>query len=272
MVALRDRLNWFETLPLFGRRVLVTRTMDQAGMLSRELAALGALPIEIPTIEVRPLDDYTELDLHLDSVAAFDWIVFSSASAVRAVRRRLEATGQDVRALHGVKLAAIGPATSSALTDIDVRPDLVPDTATSAGLSSALAGVGISGSRILLPRADIATRELPERLASYGAAVQEVEAYRTVPSGTSRGAVRDAIGAGLDAATFTSASTVRNLVRLLDGDTRKLANTVIACIGPVTAAAAGELGLNVDIVAPAPTIDCLVQELAEHFAKDTTRR
>ena len=272
VVGLRERLNWFETLPLLGRRVLVTRSRNQAGVLSKRLAEVGAIPIEIPTIEVRPPHDYSDLDDALAKVSEFDWIVFASANAVRAVFDRLRAAGRDSRSLHGVRVAAIGPATADVIRGDGIAADLVPETATSEGLSEALSyyvrGLGratedVSGSRILLPRTDIATGDLPEMLRTMGAEVTQVTAYRTVTPEESRDRLAEAVRAGIDVATFTSSSTVRNLLRMLDDGAGSLAGVKIACIGPTTASTASRFGLKVDIVAKTPTIRGLVEALTE---------
>ena len=265
VVSLEDRLNWFEALPLLGRRVLVTRTRNQAGLLSQRLLDLGAIPIEIPTIEVRPPQDYEALDSACSELSAFDWVVFASSNAVHAVFERLRASGLDSRAFHGVKVAAVGPATGKVLEGYGIVADLVPPTATSTGLANALVESGLHGSRILLPRADIATRELPNMLVAQGADISEVTAYRTVMPEGSREEAIAALKAGVDVATFTSSSTVRNLLRLLDDSAESLAETKIACIGPTTAATAGRLGLKVDIVANTPTIGGLTAALVEFF-------
>ena len=265
VVGLRERLNWFETLPLLGRRVLVTRSRNQAGVLSRRLAEVGAVPIEIPTIEVRPLHDYSDLDDALAKVSDFDWMVFASANSVRAVHDRLRAAGRDSRSLHGVQVAAIGPATADVIREYGIAADLVPATATSEGLSEALSNEDVSGSRILLPRADIATRDLPDMLQSLGAGVTQVTAYRTVTPEESRDRVAEAVRTGIDVATFTSSSTVRNLLKMLDDGTESLAGVTIACIGPTTAETASRFGLKVDIVAKTPTIRGLVEALIERL-------
>ena len=266
VARLHERLNWFEKLPLFGRRVLVTRTRAQSGALSARLAELGAYPLEIPTIEVCPLEDFDELDLCLRSSSEFDWIVFTSSNAVQAVCDRLLEIGLDTRAFYGTRVAVVGQATFSALLDRGVRADLAPDRATSRDLAAALVERGVSGSRILLPRSDIATTELPDKLRSGGASVREVDAYTTViPAGSSQ-AAKDAIRKGVDAVTFASSSSVTNLLRLLGGDVSPLAGATVACIGPVTAATAGRCGLKVDIVARSATIDSLADSLIECFA------
>ena len=265
VVRLGDRLNWFESLPLLGRRVLVTRTRNQAGTLSQRLSDLGALPIEIPTIEVRPLLDYTALDSACAELSAFDWVVFASSNAVHSVFERLRASRRDSRAFHGVRVGAIGPATGKVLEEYGILADLVPATATSTGLAEALVESGVRGSQILLPRADIAARELPDMLIEQGAVISEVTTYRTVIPGESREKAMEAVRVGVDVATFTSSSTVRNLLRLLDDGAASLANTRVACIGPTTAATAGRLGLKVDIVANTPTIGGLTAALSEFF-------
>ncbi len=265
VVGLSERLNWFETLPLLGRRVLVTRTRNQAGMLSRRLAELGAVPIEIPTISVRPPDDYTELDQALARISEFEWTVLTSANAVRAVHDRLSATGLDSRAFHGARVAAIGPATARAIGEFGISPDLVPTTATSRGLADALSTQVGAGSNVFLPRADIATRELPELLHELGINVTEATAYKTVIPAQSCERAVEAIRAGVDIVTFTSSSTVRNLLRILGSQAEPLSDVRVACIGPTTASTAGRLGLKVDIVANTPTIDGLAQALVEYF-------
>ena len=267
VARLRDALRWFETLPLFGRRVLVTRATEQAAGLSERLAALGALPVEIPTIRAAPLEDGSELDAALADLSRFDWIAFTSANAVRFVFDRLNALGADARALHPVLAAAIGRATASALSARGVSADFIPDRAGSEGMADGMARLGVSGARVLLPRSDLADSRLPDRLRRAGARVSEVIAYRTMMPESSRPALAEALEAGLDAAVFASASAAVNLAALLDGDVvRRMDSVAVACIGRAAAAAASELGLKVDIVAQAPSVDALAQELAARLA------
>ena len=266
VAGLHERLNWYEELPLFGRRIMVTRSRAQASGLSARLAELGAYPVEIPTIEIRPLEDFAELDSYLRRLSEFDWIAFTSANAVSSVCDRLMETGMDMRAFHPVKVAAVGRATSSALLKRGVRADLLPDRATSDGLASALAKSGVRGKRILLPRSAIATSEFPGSLRSGGAIVSEVDAYRTATPDGAMDALREAICRGVDAITFTSSSTVTNLLRLLDNDVSALSGVAVACIGPVTAATASDCGLKVDIVSKVAATDSLADALVEHFS------
>ena len=263
---LRGSLNWFETLPLFGRRVLITRAAGQAAELSERVAALGALPIEIPAIRPAPLEDNSELDAALSDLSRFDWIAFTSANAVRFVFDRLSAAGADARALHPVAAAAIGSATAAALSARGVSADFIPDRASSDALADGMARRGVSGARVLLPRSDLADGRLPERLRRAGAGVCEAVAYRTEAPESSRAALDEALEAGVDAVALASASAAVNLLALLDGDARRLNGVEIACIGRATAAAASELGLNVDIVANAPSADALALDLAARLA------
>ena len=187
VVRLRDRIGWFESLPLLGRRVLVTRARAQAGALSRRLAEMGALPVEAPMIEIRPPEDCSALDAALAEAPKFDWIVFASANAALAVRDRLEANGLDSRALGGVRVASIGGATAGALRGMGIVADLTPASTTASGLADALKAAGVSGKRALLPRSDIAPRRLPDALRAAGAEVTQVVAYQnTLPDSGAR--------------------------------------------------------------------------------------
>ncbi len=265
VVRLRDRLGWFEKLPLFGRRVLVTRAEEQAGTLARRLAELGAYPLEIPTVAIRYPVNNVELDAALQSVTGFDWIVFTSANAVGAVWRRLRAIGRDARCLYGVSVASIGAATTRRLGEIGIVPDLTPAQATASALASTLCARGVDGSSILLPRSDIAAPDLPAALLSRGANVHEVMAYRTVTPTSSVEKIVSALESGVDIVTFTSSSTVVNSIDMLGEDAHLLQNATVACIGPVSAATAGRYGLNVDIVAEIHNVDGLVEKLSEWF-------
>ncbi len=268
VVRLRERLRWFDNRPLWGKRVLVTRTRTQAGALSRLLDDRGAAAIELPTIETRPMDDYGDLDDALADLQGREWVVFTSTNAVQAVFDRLRALGLDSRALYGTRVAAIGPTTASDLEQRGIKPDFVPDRAVSEALAEGLIQQGVQGRRVLLPRADAGREALARSLREAGAAVDDVPVYRTVaPSGLDD-RLDDILDGGIDAATFTSSSTVRNLVRLLDGGLDRLSGVLVACIGPVTAATAREMGLEVGLVAREHTIPGLVDALEQHFARE----
>ena len=268
VVTMRDRLAWFDKRPLFGKRVLVTRTREQAGELSRLLSRQGAVPIELPTIEVTSLNDCGQLDQALGSLERYDWVVFASANAVDAVFARLAAMGLDSRAFGGVRVAAVGQATAAKLRAHGIEPDLVPSGYSARDLVDGFAGRDMKNTRVLLPRADIAPDTLPGGLAGLGAVVERVTAYRTATPASAHADAADALKNGVDVAIFTSSSTVTNLVGLLDGGADALSGVLIACIGPVTAETAGRMGLDVDIVAREHTVPGLVEALEEYLTVD----
>ena len=194
---------------------------------------------------------------------AYDWVVFTSVNGVEHFFSRLD-RGGDVRDLKGIRLAAIGPATAAALGSRGLKPDYVPPEYRAEAVIEGLLAKGIAGSRVLIPRALEAREVLPEKLAQAGAEVDVVTAYETVLEDTGTEDMKQMLSAGeIDIITFTSSSTVKNFAQLLDGmDLSSLAGSVtVACIGPVTADTARELGLSVDLVADDYTIPGLVQAL-----------
>lgn len=274
VVGLRDKLRWFEDRPLFGQRVVVTRSRSQASDLVAALADAGALPVEFPTIRVSPPSDgYAALDeainrLRASDVPYYDWVLFTSVNGVEQFFVRLGQAG-DVRDLRGIRLGAIGPATAAALTRRGLKLDFVPEEYRAEGIIEGLLGLGVAGQRVLIPRAREAREVLPEQLAAAGAEVDVVTAYETVPDTSGSGEMKEMLAdGGIDVITFTSSSTVKNFVSLLDGyDLKQLPPKVtIACIGPVTADTARELGLRVDLVADKYTIPGLMEALVANAA------
>ncbi len=269
-VAAQRALSWFETKPLFGWRVLVPRTKDQAEEVSDLLRARGAVPEQVPTIAVEPPRTPQQMDRAVKGLVTgrYQWIAFTSVNAVRAVREKFEEYGLDARAFAGVKVAAVGERTGAALREFGIMPDLVPDGDQSAeGLADAWPAyddVLDPINRVLLPRADIATEGLVARLTDLGWEAEEVTAYRTVRAAPPPAPIREAIkGGGFDAVLFTSSSTVRNLIGIAG---KPHAVTVIAVIGPQTAKTAAEFGLRVDVMAPRPSVTALVEALADFGA------
>ena len=262
VVRWRERLAWFDTGPLFGKRVLVTRAREQASALSERLRQAGAEPVEFPTIRIEPPDDgYAALDDVLPKLSGYDWVVFTSANGVANVWERLGGAGRDARAFGGAKIAAIGPATAAALGERGIRSDFVP-TEFVAEAVAAQFPEPVGGRRILLPRAAEAREVLPETWRAAGATVDVVPAYRTVLETDGAAAIRDMLRDGaLDVITFTSSSTVKNF-REAVGDVPVPAATVLAAIGPVTARTCRELLREPDLVAESYTIDGLVDALA----------
>jgi uroporphyrinogen III methyltransferase/synthase len=270
VVDLRETLSWFETKPLFGWRVLVPRTKEQAGSLSARLRGYGAVPDEVPTISVEPPRNPQQMDKAVRGLVEgrYEWIAFTSVNAVRAVREKFEEYGLDARAFSGLKIAAVGEKTAQAIGDWGLRADLVPSGEQSAaGLledwpeyDEVLDPIN----RVFLPRADIATENLVAGLVDLGWECDDVTAYRTVRAAPPPAATRDAIKTGrFDAVVFTSSSTVRNLVGIAG---KPHPSTVIAVIGPATAKTAEEHGLRVDVMAAKPDVDELVDALADFGA------
>ena len=267
VVELRRDIRWFESRPLFGKRVMVTRSRSQASVLSRMLAEAGAQPIELPTIQTVPPEDYSRLDEAIGSLPSYDWVVLTSANGVDALFGRMAALGLDSRALGSVKVAAIGPATAGALGRFGIRADLVPGQYVGESIVAEMERLGIQGARILLVRADIGRKTLPEGLSRLGAAVDDVTAYRTVaPEAARRRAAELLAGGTLDLITFTSSSTVTNLLALLDEDTSLVNELPAACIGPVTASTARQRGLRVEIEAREYTVLGLVRAITEYYS------
>jgi uroporphyrinogen III methyltransferase / synthase len=270
-VTAQRELSWFETKPLFGWRVLVPRTKEQAGEVTSRLQTWGAVPEQVPTIAVEPPRTPQQMERAVKGLVTgrYQWIAFTSVNAVRAVREKFEEYGLDARAFAGIKVAAVGGQTAAALRAFGIMPDLVPEAKQSAeGLADAWPAyddVLDPINRVLLPRADIATETLLARLTSLGWEAEDVTAYRTVRAAPPPAPVREAIkGGGFDAVLFTSSSTVRNLIGIAG---KPHAVTVIAVIGPETAKTAAEFGLRVDVMAPRPSVTALVDALAEHGAK-----
>ncbi|OEJ25678.1 bifunctional uroporphyrinogen-III C-methyltransferase/uroporphyrinogen-III synthase [Streptomyces agglomeratus] len=271
--AQREQLSWFESKPLFGWRVLVPRTKEQAASLSDQLRSYGAVPHEVPTIAVEPPRTPQQMERAVKGLVTgrYEWIAFTSVNAVKAVREKFEEYGLDARAFAGIKVAAVGEQTAASLVEFGVKPDLVPSGEQSAaGLLEdwpPYDPVFDPIDRVFLPRADIATETLVAGLIELGWEVDDVTAYRTVRASPPPADTREAIkGGGFDAVLFTSSSTVRNLVGIA-GKPHNV--TVIACIGPATAKTAEEHGLRVDVLSPEPSVHKLAEALA---AFGTARR
>ncbi len=272
VVRLRERLAWFERRPLFGLRVLVTRARHQAGELSRLLLEAGALPVEVPVIEIEPLEEGPAVMRALEGMArgAYRWLLFTSANAVELFFRLLEARGRDARALASAQVAAIGPGTAQALRARGIRPDLLPGEYVAEGLAAALSPHLHPGDGVLLPRAEEARPELVEALAAGGAKVEVLPLYRArLPERVPQEALEMLRRGEVDVVAFTASSTVRNLAALLGPDVGCLERVAIACIGPITARTVQEvLGRSPDIVALEYTMAGLVEALCRRYAKE----
>ncbi|MEO8457506.1 MAG: uroporphyrinogen-III C-methyltransferase [Chloroflexota bacterium] len=266
VVRLREALSWFEDRPLFGKRVLITRTRRQASSLARLLAEAGAVPVELPSIEIEPIEDREAVEAAIETLRSseYAWVAFTSANAVELFFEHLAERGLDSRAFASAKIAAIGPATARALGERGLRADVVPAEYVAEAVVEAMRGLVASGDRVLLPRAESARAELVIGLEALGSTVDEVPIYRAaVPSEASPEVLAELREGRIDIVTFTSSSTVRNLVAML-GDTSALERAMIACIGPITAQTARELGLRVDVMAAEYTVEGLVAALKEN--------
>ncbi len=269
VVQLRESMQWFEKRPLLGKRIVVTRARAQASDLIRTLSDLGARCLEFPTIRVLPPDDWSELDAAIERLSDYDWLVFTSVNGVRQFFDRLFAAGRDVRALHHLRTATIGPATADELIARGLKSDIVPQTYRAESVVDAFKGIDIDGCRVLLPRAEEARPVLPEELRKMGAQVDDITVYRTVPVTDGAEQLIEALrSGGVDLVTFTSSSTVRNFKALLpEAEFEELMRPVtVASIGPITTDTARQLGFEVGFTAEVFTIDGLVEAIVRHCA------
>jgi uroporphyrinogen III methyltransferase/synthase len=278
VAALREYLRWFDVRPLFGKRVLVTRPREQAGELVDRLEAMGAEAIEAPMIRIAPPEDHGSLDEACANAGAFDWIVFSSVNAVEAFLDRLQRTPLDLRALGGVKLCVVGSATAERLARHGLKADLVPGEYRAEAVLEALSRQGdLRGLKVLLPRADVGREIIAEGLRKHGVAVTEVVAYRTVAVDPERDGEPDVyrmlLDRRIDVVTFTSASAVRSLVRVLGAEPAAdlLRTTVVASIGPVTAQVAAQYQIQSTVVPAEFTVPALVGAIVAHYTAERSR-
>ncbi|MBR2216600.1 MAG: uroporphyrinogen-III C-methyltransferase [Selenomonadaceae bacterium] len=271
VVKLRDKLGWFEekgARPLWGKKILVTRTRQQASYLTEELESLGAKCYEIPTIKLTaPSDGYQQLDRAIEKLRAYNWLIFTSANGVEGFFARLHAARQDARAFGQAKVVAIGPATAEGLKTKGIIPDLVPLEYRAEGIVDILTAKVNKGDKILIPRAEKARDVLPERLLEMGATVTVVPVYQTQVAEENRQKLAAILqNQPLDYITFTSSSTVTNFSQLAQGIPLS-PQTKIACIGPITAGTAEQKGFTPSLVAKEYTIPGLVHAIAGDATK-----
>jgi uroporphyrinogen III methyltransferase/synthase len=272
VVALREKLNWFESKPLFGKRVVVTRSRDQASVFAERLIDRGAAVVELPSIDVVAPESWAELDDAIKGLDSYHWLIFTSANAVKFFFRRLRETGGDIRSLKGIQICAVGPKTAEALEEYSLRADLVPAEFKAEGVLAALGGVQVKGRRFLIPRAKVAREVIPDRLRELGAEVTVATAYENVMPRADADRVRKLFREKkIAAVTFTSSSTVNNFVEMVGKSEYKslMHGVVVACIGPVTAKTAEEYGMTVDIMPKDYTIPALVEAMVEYYRKET---
>jgi len=274
VVILRAQLNWFESRPLVGQRIIVTRARAQAGELTEKLTQLGAKVIECPTIRIEPPEDVAPLQKAIQDLPKYDWLILTSVNGVEAFFNHLRAAGYDARRLAGVKVCAIGPATAKKLMNFGIRPDLVPHRFVAESILEAFTSRdNIENQRILLARADISRKELHVGLLDMGAVVDEVVAYRTVRDELGKEQAVEAIkGDEVDWVTFTSSSTVRNFLEIIGLEKLEGKKLKIASIGPITSTTIEESGLKVDVEAKEYTIPGLVEAMVRRSETYNTFR
>lgn len=263
-----ERTPWFENRPLHGWRILVPKTKDSTEDLRERLISFGGVPFEVPTMSVEPPRTPQQMERAIHGLVSgrYEWVIFTSLNAVRAIRERFQEYGLDARSLSGIRVAAIGEDTVEALVAMGVRPDLIPEEEqTTMSLLEEwpeFDSINDPINRIFLPRADIATDTLVAGLTALGWEVEDVTAFRTVRAAPPAVETREAIkSGGFDAVVFTSSSTVRNLVGIAG---KPHPTTIIACIGPATAKTAQEHGLRVDVLPEDASIAALSNALALH--------
>ena len=271
VVKLRDQLNWFEKRPLFGKRIVLTRAREQAGEFARLLAAYGAEPIAAPTIKLVPPPSWEFVDQAIERLSGYSWLIFTSVNGIAPFMERLKKARRDVRALAHLQIGAIGPRTAEELTRYGLTADLIPPEFQAEGMVAALDQHDLAGTKILIPRAELARELLPEQLRMKGAAVDVVPVYRTVLPETGLSRLKEQLQAGaVDVVTFTSSSTVSNFVELIGGieEARRLVRkTTLACIGPITARTAEQHRLPVTIMPGENTVPALAQAIVRFYSE-----
>ncbi len=278
VVALRDTLDWFEKRPLFGKRIVVTRTREQASELVASLEGFGAECLEYSTIQVEALEAYDILDEELERLNEYHWVLFSSINAVQYFFERLYAKKMDARHLKGPMVAAVGKATADFLLRYGIVADLIPAVYTAEGLAQSLLDFGVEGRNILIPRAVKAREFLPETLRGAGAQVVVAPVYRNVPPPTGKEDLRaELVNGKVDMISFTSSSTVTNFLSMIDAANQEELTTLlsgikIAAIGPVTAKTVTDNGLTVDVIPEAFTIPTMVAAIVAYYENGPSKK
>jgi uroporphyrinogen III methyltransferase / synthase len=268
VVALREKLKWFDRRPLCGKKIVVTRAAEQAGAFSSKLSARGATVLECPTIRLVGPESWQLLDLAIRELSGYDWVVLTSGNAVRYFFQRMDALGLDARALAECKICAVGPKTADEIRSFGIKPDLVPVDYKAEGVIEEFSRLDMQGSRILFPRADKARDVIPRELKRMGAHVDSPVAYRNIfPERLPPETLFALEKRSVDCITFTSSSTVQNLAAMLGEELMldMLKGVAVASIGPITSKSCRDLGLKVDIEPELYTLDALADALEAHF-------
>lgn len=271
VVNLREKIDWFEKRPLFGKRILVTRTREQASELVARLEDLGADCVEGATIAIEPPDSWDLLDNALKKIDSYHWLLFTSINAIKYFFKRLHEKGMDARSLHGPSIGVVGKATAEYLLQFGIKADLLPEEFTGEGLAKSLVTKGMSGKAVLIPRAMKAREVLPDTLKKAGADVTVAPVYQNKrPAGHEAELHSMFENREIDMVTFTSSSTVTNFIHMLnEGSKEKLKSLLegvaVAAIGPITADTARENGLAVNVQPEEYTIPALVEAVKSFY-------
>lgn len=269
VVALREKLQWFEKRQLSGKKIVVTRAADQAGEFSAKLTACGATVLECPTIRLVEPESWQLLDLAIHELAGYGWLILTSVNSVRYFFKRLDTLGLDTRALAGCRVCAVGPKTADEIRLFGVKPDLVASDYKAEGIVDEFSRLDMHGCRVLFPRVDKARDLIPQELQRMGAHVDSPVAYRNIfPERLPPETLFALEKRSVDCITFTSSSTVQNLAAMLGEELMldMLKGVAVASIGPITSKSCRDLGLRVDIEPQSYTINALTEALVAHFA------
>ena len=268
VVALREKLQWFDKRPLCGKKIIVTRATEQAGEFSAALAARGATVLECPTIRLVEPENWQLLDMAIRDLPEYDWVVLTSGNAVRYFFQRLNTRGLDARALAGCRICAVGPKTADEILSFGIKPDLIPSDFKAEGVVDEFSRLDMHNTRVLFPRADKARDLIPNELKRLGAHVDSPVAYRNfLPERLPPETLFALEKRSVDCITFTSSSTVQNLAAMLGEELMldMLKGVAVASIGPITSKSCRDLGLKVDIEPQAYTLQSLAESLETYF-------
>lgn len=268
VVALKDTLDWYETLPLFGKNIVITRPEEQSEGFRELLLEKGANPISFPVIKTYPPESWSLLDDAIGRLSSYHGLIFTSVNGVSYFLDRLHFLDKDIRELKGVRLYAIGPKTAKAVKDLGIKVDVVPENYVAESLLESIGKEPVKGKRFLLPRATIARETLPNELRKNGAKIDVAPAYQTLANkDVDKEALKKIMDGEIDVITFTASSTVDNFFKLAGKDSlSSLKNVVVACIGPITAKTAEKHGLTPTVIPEKYTIESLVLALENHYS------
>jgi len=269
VVRFRKTMKWFENRPLMGKKIVVTRARKQSSDLVKALSDLGAQCMEHPLIKIIPIEDNSKLDQSIENLSSYDWLIFTSVNGVSIFfETLLGKQGRDIRYLNNIKTAAIGPATQKKMYDFGLKSDIVPETYRAESVVEAFLNEDIKNKKILLPRAKKARSVLPEKLTGMGALVDDIAVYSTESDGENADLLLSRLkDKRVDLVTFTSSSTVKNFYSIIPADEIDLLmeGVVVACIGPITAKTAEQLGFKVDVIPEIFTISGLCNAIVNYY-------